>query len=433
MFTLGLLLTYGILGNALALLLFRALQRTTVDRASILFGSIGLAPGIVSIVLYLCFLLLPGASHFIYIGIVLAVFAIAPALSWRSFPQLAETYRSLFSRPCYLSGWSTIRVIVAIAILAIVLFASYKAILFPIQAHDALKHATTGRILYENCSLEYVPSNYPPGLHLLYVWSYLLQGGISSDYGVRTVAPIYLILTALLVWRWGEVLGKGAGLFAVLALVTVSVYTLEAMYNSIDAIRIFFFALGIFWVYWLTVQYSAPLLGIAVFTLVLALFTHAVGIVALPIAGILYCLFAKGRVIRRVGTGIALVLPAATIGLLAYPYQSIKIISNLQGRAIWLVTNAPDLSIVQHILTNYKFYGILPLLFLLSLLPLLWKGYQENRGFIFVAIGAVLTIGLIYGYLLCFDLYRYYMTAAPFAALCAGVLLSTLDGRAESS
>ena len=215
------LLTYVVLGNILALFCLRLLRNLSIDRPSVLFASLGLAPGIVSLILYFSFLLLPGFSSFVYVGIVLAIFLALLAFSWRDFPLLLETYKCLFGKPRHVSLVLVIRAAVAVIIVGAVLFVFYTAVLFPIQGTDALKHAYIGSMLSQDCSLEHFPLSapledgfftnvlYPPGLHLLYAWSYLVQGSTASDLGVRIVAPMYVIFTLLLLWRWGETLGNG--------------------------------------------------------------------------------------------------------------------------------------------------------------------------------------------------------------------------------
>lgn len=446
-----LLLTYAILGNILALFLLKLLQKVPIDRRGVLFASLGLAPGIISLILFLSFLLLPGASHFVYIGIVLAVFLIILVLSWRGFPLLLETYKSLFCKPRYLSLLVVLRMALTIVVLGAILFVSYLAILFPIQATDAMRHATVGRVLFEDCSLEHFPPtslsehghyygvSYPPGLHLLYAWSYLLQGSTASDIGVRIVAPMYVVFTLLLVWRWGEALGKGVGLFAMFALATMPIYMHQAAGNSIDAMRMFFFFSSLYWVWQLIESRSPPLIGIAIVALSLGPFVHAFGVFVLPVAGALYCLFARERIMRRIGIAALVVLPVGVLGGLAYVRQfgtidilwrplsslAFKVSSILAG--LWLAPMSyVSESGVSQVFTQYQTYGILPWLFLASLLLLSWKRHRENRSFIFVILCSILTMTLIYAYLLTCNYSRYNMTVAPFVALCVGLFLNDL-------
>lgn len=450
------LLTYVVLGNILALFCLRLVRNLSIDRPSVLFVSLGLAPGIVSLILYFCFLLLPGVFPFVYISIVLAIFVAMLALSWRDFPLLLETYKSLFGKPRHVSFAFVVRVAVAVITLGAVLFVLCTAVLFPIQGYDALGHATLGRMLFQDCSLEHFPLKsplengffmnvlYPPGIHLLYAWSYLLQGSTASDIGVRMVAPMYVILTFLLLWRWGETLGRGVGLFAMFALATMPIYMHQAAGSSIDAMRMFFFFSSLFWVYQLTRHRSLPLLGIASFTLALAPFIHTIGALALPVAGGMYLLFAGEKpLIRRIGTGALLVSLAGVLGGFDYLRRFIVFGSwapaSLHIR--WDISEVlanrgldTTYNIIVHgvfrIFTNHQAYGIVAWLFLASLLLLFYEKYRQNPAFLFVILCSVLTAVLLWtapspavpgwanG--------RFIMTIAPFLALCAGLFLNTL-------
>ena len=454
MFTLGVvgqfILTYIILGHALALLLLKLLRNHPIDKLSVIFVSLGLAPGIVSLILYFSFIVIPHAPSYAYICIVLAIFTLMVLVSWRSYPLLIQAYRSLFDKAhSLLAAW--LRIGLALLIIVVVLFIFYKAVLFPIEGYDQLQHATIGRMIYQDRSLEQFPLMqpseqgltlnvaYPPGLHMLYTWTYLLQGSVASDIGVRFVSPMYVVFTLLLLWRWGKLLGRNSGLFAMLIMAMVPWYMHQAASNSIDAYRIFFVCASLYLAYQLTQSRSIPLIVITGFALALSVFSHTLGILAIPVAAAAYLVFSDGKLFTRVGTA-AVFSSIACLGAVEFARRFI-IAGSWQGPQLEIPYTIADIMAqkglntlgdiladgVFRIFTDIPGYGLLGWLFLASLFLLLSHEHRSNRLFrflIFTGAGSALLIWVVPSPVVPgWANVRYILTAAPMFSLCGGLLL----------
>ncbi|MGD9676185.1 MAG: hypothetical protein AB7V19_05835, partial [Candidatus Bipolaricaulia bacterium] len=313
--------SFLLFGNAVALFALARLRTTSIDRACVLIISLGLAPGIVALFLYVLFLAVPGTAPLVHVLLVSMAFAILALSSWRHIALLGAAYRDLLRphRPRMLAR--------AVAVGAIVILLSsvaIVAILLPIQSHDALIHAERGRMLAVDRSLVHFPlaeplpngacmsSSYPPGVPLLYAWTHFVQGSTARDHGVRMIAPYFALLTILTLWRWGERLRTGAGLFAAFALAALPVYLSQAAQNSVDAMRMFYVVASLYLVTVLAehTRFSVALAGLAALSLGLAGFTHTLGFLALPSAGLFYLAFA-----RRTGFWRRLLEGASFVGV----------------------------------------------------------------------------------------------------------------------
>ena len=450
------ILTYLVFGHVLALGALRVLGGRTNSDGAILLTCLGLAPGGTALLLYFALLIGPGRSRFVYIGAIAGVFLVITWLSRGAISSLGAVYRNLLSRGW--RSWSLAQAISAALILMALSIVCFKGIFFPIEAHDALIHATYGRVLYEDRALDRYSEGlatdsgfrysveYPPGVHLLYAWGFLLQGSSRPDWWVRTVAPLYLALTLLLVWRWGEELRPGAGVLAALALAVIPVYSHEAAGNSIDAIRVFFFVACLYWTSRLAQQYSRGVAALCALSLALSVFTHILGLIALPVAGLLYLVlsFKKGWP-RSLPTVAGLATLGAALGGFEYLHRYF-----VCGRTLGSVVLLKTMSVQQllaarglettgkailngflEIFLDYRMLGIVTWIALASVVLLwqrkLWNG-RELAGPLLASGLTVMSVWLIpYAW----SNYRYVMTATPLLAVSAGASLLAIDETAR--
>lgn len=450
---LHLLLVHIVFGHAIFLLLLRVSACCRDNKVATLLTSLGLAPGIVSLALYFLFMIIPDQPHLLYMLVVTALFIALLAASRPTPLKLVLIYREILSTVKEHRHRSHLRGLALLFTIAAIGLVFYSGVFFPIQSTDALRHAAIGRMLAQDRSLVHFPITsplengfitnvlYPPGLHLLYASSYLSQASYDSDIGARVVAPIFAFLTIALVWRWGDKLGKDVGILAAFSLTSMCSYLQQVGINSVDAFRMFFFFAAFFWLRSLIRSFTVPILVLVCLLLSLAVFTHTIGLLALPAAAILYCLLSrKTGCVRRFGTGTLLILPPALIGGMEY-IRRFAMLGEFRPASLYFKAETSDL-LTQRGLTSFyriivegalrlftqpQIHGLLGCLFLVALVLLLSRRYRQNKEFVYSIAISILGAGLIWfapsptipGWANS----RYIMTIAPFLALGAGVAL----------
>jgi hypothetical protein len=323
-------------GAAVGWVVLRSRASTGDSRLLLLATSFGLGPGLVSVALYALFWLAPGQSTVVYGALVggalLLMIAVSEALRRRSRgtrPAAKHESSLVGTHPHEMlvaSGFPWARAAAALVLMFTLLVVFYTAILFPFQTHDATQHAYIGRLLATDRSLQHVPLTQPladgfsenvryaPGLHLVYAWQFLFTGTSGVDVGPRATAPLFFLLTTLLIWAWGDALRKGSGLFAALAFATLALLASETANNSIDAPRLFFSVCGVFWAYRVATGHrSAAAWVLAAVGIALAPFFHTLGLTTLVAAGAFVLLEARGSLVKRVARSAGLIAPSCAL------------------------------------------------------------------------------------------------------------------------
>jgi hypothetical protein len=322
-------------GAAVAWIVLRSRLAAANSGLALLATSFGLGPGLVGVSLYALFWVAPGQPAAFYgaatAGVFLAVIAAFEVVRRRSRGRQPTVTQELASEnvhhvPTSIGGFPWARVAAALVLVCVLLVVFYTAILFPFETHDATQHAYIGRLLAMDRSLQHVPLTQPltdgfsenvryaPGLHLVYAWQLLFTGSGGADVGLRATAPLFFLLTTLLIWAWGDALRKGSGVFAALAFATLPILTSETAINSIDAPRLFFSVCGVFWTYRVATGHrSAAAWVLAAVGIALAPFFHTLGLTTLVAAGAFVLLEARGSLMKRVARSAALVAPSCAL------------------------------------------------------------------------------------------------------------------------
>jgi hypothetical protein len=434
-------------GHALAVLCLGFLRNAEVDHGGVLLACVGLAPGAVALLLYAQLILFPGGPYWLHAGLPFAVFVLLYMSRIRFSGRLVDAYRAL--RPH--RGWSALGTLVTVATLILITLTAVIAICLPIQTHDALIHASRGIMLAEDRSLApfalteplssgaYKNAQYPPGLSLVYAWTLLLQGGTQNDAGIRSIAPFCVVLTLLLLWRWGNRIEPSSGILAVFLLASLPIYMGQAATNSIDALRMLFI-LHAFYFLPLLVGTRSWIAGVlCVLALALAGFVHTLGLLALPVFGALFLAFSHAEALRRLAVGAGISIAAGLVGGIEY-IRRLLLFGNWRAP---LLHTPPDTTHILHarglqyvsdviihgilrMFTDLGAFSVFGLLFLPSVVLGLLK-HRRNRWFLLALAPALLLALLIWiapspstpGWANA----RYIMTITPFMALCNGVLI----------
>lgn|GEM_PF-4158716 len=307
----SILLVFFIQPNALALFLHRLFaQSKSLDSRFTLLLAYGAAPMLSALLLYLAYLVAPGQSQWLYRGIVLVPFALMAAAGWRHRRKLGAGYRDLLRAT--VGAWRRRSgLLVGLVASIMVLICLFVALAFPISGYDALSHAYRGRAIAEQSSLQpvtllepdengYVRSSvYPPGLHCLYAWLYVVGGSTETDHAARFVSPWYFGLLVLLCAYWASRIRPGAGVYAAFLTAGTPLLFSQAAASSIDALRVYLLVAGLLAIRKQAEEPTWPMAFVSGGLLGASCFVHSLSVTALPISGILYLAYARDQHFAR--------------------------------------------------------------------------------------------------------------------------------------
>jgi hypothetical protein len=297
--------------------------------ALVMVSAIGLAPAMVSLLLYWLFLLFPGADRLTCIGAVALVFLISAVggVGWVRGRRFAK-------RPYQVGGDLAARsaFLAAAGITAVMVL--YIGTAFPIDTTDALRHAYVGRRFFLDRSLAHYPlmetlpdgfnhnMRYPPGLHLLYSWLFLLQGSAKPDTVIRLVAPLYYALTAILAGslvarNHGRLAGAVSGFFCI----TCPIFAHQAAINHIDMFRIFLMVVAFAWgTEAVRTRRWSPWVVVAL-AVAAGVGVHAIGVIIAISMGLMFVVSMRDQLPQRpwrFAGGLLLLVGAAALGGVEY-------------------------------------------------------------------------------------------------------------------
>lgn len=320
------LATYVVLGTAASLPVFALTRRMQLSPFVALLIGWGSAPVLISYFLYVAFLVFPHMPRSIYIIMVVVPFLFIAAAFRFSISAFLGALRSRVSAARKPGSLSLGRLVVVAAILAIAVYVTFVSIAMPMIGTDALRHATIGRTLARDLSLEHYPLRapladgtlmntlYPPGLHLFYAWIRLASPEPEDDVGTRTVSAFYFLLLLWLVWTWAEAIHGGAGLFAALLLACVPSLAVQFAGNSIDAMRLFFFSAPFYWMSLTRMEHSRASWALLGLLLLLSATVHSTNLIAFPVLGL--CILLFGSSLTLAGRLLAAAAVCSVSGLL---------------------------------------------------------------------------------------------------------------------
>jgi len=254
-------------------------------------------PVLLSLVLEFFFAGFPRRSDAFYVTVVLSIGTSLALLSLvpmrKSLVAALANYRGLFERQLGLIDLSLLLLCLGGVVLALA-----TAFLLPLRENDPLEYASTARqllLLKDSTQYPFVNTDvssgyYGPWSHglgyiNLWVWNGLLGDQQMGSAGARLVSSYYVFATglALLSVNWGS-LFRGRLISALLYIGTPIIFV-NAISSHIDTIRIatFFLVLCLFYCYLL--EKSNSLLLLSAFLSGLALYTHSLNLLILPLIG----------------------------------------------------------------------------------------------------------------------------------------------------
>ncbi|SLN22791.1 hypothetical protein [Oceanibacterium hippocampi] len=303
---LGGLMLYGAAPLAMAALMARLLGEPAERRIRDFAVFFGLGPIAVAWLLWLSLTLLPGAGPAVHmIAASLPVLCILVAERRYCCALLAD----------FRAAWRALSTGARLGTISLALFVivlGLYMIVIPVTLYDPLQYITVAKQIYRDGSLLHYPPNpavqetglfmgasHPPGHILLFVWSFLWQGGTESYLPLRAITIFIWVaqcasIAALLIDR-----GRLVALLGALGISVVPLY-LEMVLNAhVEPLRLY-----TFWTAFVTLKYALEKPGLGSHAALgasvgLALFSHSIGLLALPFVAAAYFLLAPGRLLSR--------------------------------------------------------------------------------------------------------------------------------------
>lgn len=319
------LLTNLLFGAITGAFLLRWEHHFGIGRAATVLLGLGLAPFLVTWLLWVLLAVSPGMAHLPVILIVVGAFVV---MAWAA----KEGWRALFAFVALMprrlkdpSMWFYLFFLGAMGFGSFIML-TYK----PLVDHDILEYGTQGRIFLRDMAVRYEKHHfdaatgfYYVGLHgfsfpLLFTWEGLVRGlvGDHGDAWVRFLTPWYALLLVSFVWAvlrrfqvWVAVWASGA--FAL----TIGYLYLNTIYH-VDPMRLFLFTAS-FALLLQVVRRPSTAAIVCWGTLLGAhAMVHSLGMILAPFLLLAGWLFLSGPILRRtVQTSIAAALFVMAGGL----------------------------------------------------------------------------------------------------------------------
>jgi len=317
------LLTNVLFAFAVFTVLMRWNKAGNYGKWEVLLLSMGLAPGITSLVMYYILWLLPGLSSTVHICFVLGVFVLLGILGAKQFSQLKQLlgsipktmrheWRVLFKKEegkkSLDSAWW----------LLVVLFPflgwwSYATLLTPITGHDMLEYIYQSRVMFQDAAVVYEAHHYDAGsgfyyvgLHawgfpLLHSWELTLNTitGTSYDLFAKVQTPWYLLLAVFTAYYWLRKKSGALANYTVLLMLFTYGYFVTGYSVHLDTFRTFFILL-LFVAMLKVVKYNDILSWRLVGVLGgMAAFAHSLGLLVACMALFTLLFYAQGKFKER--------------------------------------------------------------------------------------------------------------------------------------
>ena len=333
------ILTNAVFGLALCALLIRIDRNRAHPPAEIVIASFGLAPPIITLLLYYSLLVLPSLPDLVYFVIVLSFFVgvlylgrhwMADSLAYLK-SALIKGWQRLAAGPSHgFARWLSIHL--ASLLVLYLAFLIISSLQVPIGGHDALSYAAQGKALYKIKHIElrgilldpatgiYRPSFHAPSFPLFLTWEMILNGlfGFGGDMYFRSVHLYFGILIIALLVYWLNKKGRALALLGVIGLLSSRGFFLALARVHIDTYRIFFLLLS--WIYLARALRNKDRLSLVLLgaSSGIAAFAHTLGAFAAALTLLVFFLFLGGRILYRFQTAALVCLWALAAGGLHY-------------------------------------------------------------------------------------------------------------------
>lgn len=320
-----------------AFILCSCLRRLNKDQehstVELFLVSLGLAPALVTLLLYYAFLCCPPLPSVGYFLIITVVYVSLFWLGRKEFPVIYVDFKYWLIREWHklkrheyngspapgiwtrrakeITRWFYVSLVLLVLIY---LALSFRSVLhMPVDGYDALSYAAEGKALFKIKHIEfrsmlldpetgiYLPSLHAPSFSLILTWEKILNSlvGLKSDLFFRSIAFYFGLLILAGQYYCLRIKGKWLALLGTIGLLSCFSFYCALIYIHIDTYRIFFIA--VVWFYLAGAlkkrdRLSYLLLGI---TSGMAAFAHTLGALMAAIAILVFFVFLKGSLFHK--------------------------------------------------------------------------------------------------------------------------------------
>ena len=324
----GLVFTYAFSSLAIFLSTARWLRTSEEEAPRLFFLTLGTGPVAVSWLLTRSCQFFPGRSdlfHVVGVGACFGVLFLVGTPKLRLFLALWARLRQYLSALDAPGRWPA-RLIVA-AVACMLLFVLLQSLCIPLKDNDPLQYAKLSQLFHRHNTIPalpfaeadpetgfYWPSSHPVGYPSLILWSYMIQGSDASPGTMRLIAPAFTTYTLLLLWHLLSGRGYVSGPAAMLLLLATPLAFLLTAVSHVDPLRVYTFFLAFAWLAEALRRPTVPVLVLSGLVVGLSMFSHAIGLITLPIFVFIYFIKSREPFFGRVRQLGLVVLAALVLG-----------------------------------------------------------------------------------------------------------------------
>lgn len=320
--------TQVLFGTATGAFLVRMMATAKWPDWALLLLGIGLAPCLVTLVLYYSLWLFPGLPHGLAVFAVVVFFVllgVAAGQGWLA-------WRRLFLR-CGNLRYDRSMWLFALCTLGFFVLAVVKLLTAPLTEHDILEYAVQGHVFLRDMAITYQPHHYDAatgfyyvGLHgftfpLLFTWEGLVwpDAWTLSNPWVRVLTPFYAWLTVALGWGLMRRVGKWFAVWFVLALGgAMGFFFLGTVYH-LDAMRIFLFAGSVVLLIQAVRDPRPAIIGLLGVVCAAGAGVHSLSAILACMVCLVLMALMEGSMMRRLGAALCFGLAFLLAGGIHYP------------------------------------------------------------------------------------------------------------------
>lgn len=305
---LQLIFTYAVCSLTLYQVFCQLLNCSGESKKRMLGYCIGLGPISLSWLLIMLYLAFPGHGNVFYIIIINSLFIIPFLLLRKNLADLPALVRDSMRdhKQDFLND--KFAYIILLLGLSLVVMSFLLAIFLPYSENDALEYAMLAKVMFNEHSARMypivdgsqfggfiAPFTHPLGYVGTFIWSYLIQG-TAEEFGlIKIVAPFYAFCIYLLIINVLSPAGKRFAYLAGLLFIATPLILNGIVRHQIDPLRFYTFFVFFIFLRELTITQKWQIVIPAGIMLGLCLFSHSIGILAIPIFGFIYLFFSREK------------------------------------------------------------------------------------------------------------------------------------------
>ncbi|AHE67617.1 hypothetical protein Loa_02073 [Legionella oakridgensis ATCC 33761 = DSM 21215] len=301
-----LIFTYGISSLVIYQLFCQLLNAQGDSKKRMLAYSLGVGPISISWLTVMLFLAFPGHANWFYMAFINTIFFVPFILLRKQLYDFPLIIKDVFANIRTYCSQDKPAFFILMLGLVLIACSFILAIFLPYSENDALEYSMLAKIMYGQHSARMypildgtqfggfiAPFTHPLGYVGIFIWSYLIQGTAQHFGLIKIVSPFYAFCIFTLIIAVLSHANRRLAYLAGLLFIATPLLLNGVIRHQIDALRIYtFFTFFMFlrelpfWEKWQIILPAGLLLG-------LCLFSHSIGILAIPIFWFIYLFFSR--------------------------------------------------------------------------------------------------------------------------------------------